>query len=38
MGYTLPERLALGRDCVIVDHSIGEDIADGFKLYFEVSR
>jgi len=30
--------MALRRDCVIVNHPIGEDIADGFKLYFDVSR
>ena len=36
-GIDLPERLALGRDCVIISQLIGEDNADGFKLYFEVN-
>jgi hypothetical protein len=30
--------MALGRDGVIVEHLVGEDAANGFKLYFEVSR
>jgi hypothetical protein len=30
--------MTLGRNCVIVDHLIGKDIANGFKLHFEMSR
>jgi hypothetical protein len=29
--------MALGWDSVIFKHLLGEDTADGFKLYFEVS-